>query len=181
VLYDHPPHILFGQKAPLILPFIPETTSVFDSEIRELLVYTVPVVPTGIQLEEGEISLDAFSRRSRRDREYFLKYAGCDVSINWGSRAVYYLGNVGKDECLRRLEEAARQTHNGSLWVLQPRVEMKTSVNYLAKSTEEHRTEDMTAKFSTFYGPSGPLSVVAQFRSFYKVHGQPDTVMTLCL
>jgi len=181
VVYDHPPHILFGQKAPLILPFLPETRDMFDDDVREVLVHTAPVTPKGVMLETGEpISLAAFAKLPRRKRDYFLKYGGCDVSRNWGSRAVWSLANVGHEECRRRLEEAAESLRMGSLWIMQPRVARRETVQFVGRDGET-RTEVMTPKYGAFHGPSGVLGLYAQYRRFYKVHGQPDTVMTVAI
>jgi len=177
-IFDHPPHILFGQKAPLILPFLEETAGHFSDEIRALLVTTTVLGADGhVIAAEDAMSAQQFAELPRSRRQYFLKYAGCDVSRNWGSRAVYNLGNISREQCLHRLKQAADDTRRGGLWVLQPRVVAHENVEfYNVEGSIQSRS--MVAKFSVFHGPQGALSATAQYRDFYKVHGQSDTVMT---
>ena len=179
IKYDHPPTILYGQKISLVLPFLDETRDRFDDEIRSNLIYSYPVRPRGFRLPDGQwTTLEDFAKRQRRLRQYFLKYAGCDVSINWGSRAVFNLGNIGREECLRRLEAAASDYVRGKVWLVQPSEAEHTTVSYFSVEGDELQA-DMTSKYSGFYGPDGLLGVLVQYRRFYKVHGQPDTVASI--
>ena len=52
--YDLPPMHLFDQKAILALPFWDKTKQYFSEEIRDILVYTAPLIDDNIRLESGE-------------------------------------------------------------------------------------------------------------------------------
>ena len=177
--YDYPPHVLFDQKLPLAFPFWDVTRDRFDDDIRQCLLYTYPVTADGFRLLGGEwMSVENFSRQDRSKRAYFLKYAGCDIAINWGARAVFSLRRMGQDECLRRLRAAATDYNRGRPWIIQEGEETQETVSFYARQggVAEKR---MTAKFSGFFGPSGLLGGMSQHRSFYKVHGQDETVVSV--
>ena len=100
LIYDLPPIGLFDQKMLLALPFWSQTRAFYGDEVRALFPYTTILTPEGINLEDGSlVTIEKFSSLSRRQRAYFLKYAGADVSRNWGSRAVYHLGKLSRERC----------------------------------------------------------------------------------
>jgi hypothetical protein len=181
LIYDFPPHVLFDQKATLALPFWHLTASHFDEEIRSIILYNDFVTPAGFTLENGEsCTLESFAMRPRRERRYFLKYAGCDVSINWGSRGVISLSNCGRDECLARLQRAAAAYERGQVWTIQLGHTTHEEVSYYDRNGALE-TKIMTPKFSGFYGPFGLLGVLLQHRRFYKVHGNEETAVSIVM
>jgi hypothetical protein len=132
ILYDLPPVVLFDQKISLALPFLDETKGFYDDHARSVIVHNYPVSKDGFRVETGEwTSLEDFARRPRSGRNYFLKYAGCDVSINWGSRAVYNMANIGREECARRLSSAAEDYESGRVWVLQRGETLHEDISYI--------------------------------------------------
>ena len=179
LVYDLPPLVIFDQKVTMTLPFRAETRQFFDDEVRDALVYTTAVTNGGIELSDGAaISLEAFAAAPRADRRWFLKYAGCDVSINWGSREVYNLSKEGHEKCLARLLSAAEDAARGRVWVVQPEEQETGEVEWLSREGSTERG-NLTLKRSSFFGPSGYLGTMLQHRHFYKVHGQSDTIVSV--
>lgn len=181
LLYDLPPSIIFDQKITLALPFMEVTRAYFPEEVREMLIYSAVVTPDGFVTEEGEqLSLEAFAAQPRSERRWFLKYAGSDVSINWGSRAVFTLDNMGREACLQRLRRAAEDGMRGKIWIVQPQEQLQEEVELVEPNGDLDRRR-CTAKFNNFYGPHAYLGTLVMHRAFYKVHGQRDTVLSVGL
>lgn len=182
LLFDLPPHLLFDQKLPLAWPFDPSTRGYYDDEVRNLLAFSSVVTADGVYLSQDQttlVSLVDFAYQSRADRQYYLKYAGTDVSLNWGSRAVYDLSRHGKDECLRLLQVAANEARAGRPWIIQAGDSEKTEVAWFEHG---HEIQDsLNAKRSRFFGPTRLIGALEQHRRFYKVHGGEQTVNTLVL
>ncbi len=178
VTYDLPPNILFDQKASLVLPFWSLTREAFSDDIRDLFPFTTPLLPAGIELPDGSrVTIESFSRRSRSQRAYYLKYAGSDGAMNHGSRAVYRLSNLSSDACLSFLRECLSRYDSGHVWLLQQEETQDDEIVYQTRDGAVH-TESLRSKFSGFYGPGGCLGVLAMHGRHYKVHGQADTVVS---
>jgi hypothetical protein len=179
LIYDLPPIGLFDQKLLLALPFWNRTRAFYKGEVRGLFPYTAVLTPEGITLEDGSlVTIEAFSRMPRSRRAYFLKYAGADVSRNWGSRAVYHLGKLSRERCLAELSRALSRFPAGERWILQHHQPSDESVETI---TREGATETISchSKHSVFYGCHGPMAVLVMFEDFYKVHGSSETVTTI--
>ncbi len=178
ITYEFPFHILFDNKAPLILPFWSITRASFSDEIRNLFPFTTPLLPTGIELPDGSrVSIDEFCGWPRSQRSYYLKYAGSDPALSWGSKAVYRLSNMSSDACLDFLRQCLARFEEGKIWVLQKEETHEDEITYLARDGAV-QTQRLRAKFSGFYGPSGCLGVMTMHRRHNKVHGQEDTVLS---
>jgi hypothetical protein len=174
VKFDTPPILLFDQKMILCLPFMKETRGHFSDEIRKTLAYSVPLTPKGFLDHDGTwVSLSDFHNRPSSGRKYFLKYGGCDTSINWGSRAVYRLDSTSSK---RHTDLAVADYLQGRPWIIQPDYSEKEEVSYTANAELGEVTEKLTAKYSTFYGPMGVMAIRTHHRRGTKVHGQPDSV-----
>ena len=181
ITFDYPPLVLFDEKAPLALPFWSMTRAAFSDEVRSLFPFITPLLPSGIELPDGStISIEAFSRWSRSQRSYYLKLAGFNVELNWGSKAVYRLSNLSSEACLDFLRQCLSGYERGQIWLLQQEEAQDDEITYLTRDGSVH-TQNMRAKFSGFYGPAGCLGVIAQHRHHYKVHGQDDTVLSYVL
>ena len=181
VTYDLPPHILFDMKAMLALPFWSLTRQAFSDDIREIFLFTTPLLPSGVELPDGGcLSIEEFSRLPRSQRDYYLKYAGADISLNWGSKAVYRLSNMSSDACLDFLRQCLSGYEKGRIWLLQKEDAQDDQITYLDRDGAPH-TDRLRAKFSGFYGPAGCIGVIAQHRRHNKVHGQADTVVSYVL
>ena len=181
VTYDLPPHILFDQKASLVLPFWSLTRKFFSDEIRNLFVYTTPLLPCGIELPDGSrMTIEEFSKMPRSKRAYYLKYAGSDVSLNWGSKAVFRLSNMNQADCLNFLQKCISRYDNGHIWLLQKEDTHNDEVTFIGRDGSIN-VKNLRSKFSAFYGPSGCIDILAMHRNHNKVHGQADTVVSYVL
>lgn len=181
VTYDLPPHILFDNKALLVLPFWSMTRELFPDEIRDSFPFTTPLLPAGIELPDGaRASIEEFCRLPQSRRSYFLKYAGSSLALNWGSKAVYRLSNLGSGACLDFLRKCLSGYERGEIWLLQKEEAQEDEIEYLARDGAVHR-ERLRAKFSGYYGPDGCLGVLVMHRKHFKVHGQEETVLSYVL
>lgn len=179
--YDFPPYILFDQKATLILPFWEKTRNFFTENVRNLIIYSTPLLNENIMLVNGDkVSLETFSKLPQSQRRYYLKYAGSDVSINWGSKAVYRLSNYSSDKCLKLLQSCLSNYREGKIWMLQKENKEKKEVAYWNRNGQLLK-DIFNSKYSLFYGPFGLIGIVGSYRKHYKVHGQPETVIDLLL
>lgn len=177
--FDLPPLVIFDQKMILCLPFLDETKNEFSDGLRDILAYTYPVSPSGFRDTNGEwVTIEAFLKRKPRSRKYFLKYGGCDTNLNWGSRSVYRLDSESAPE---HFEQAVQDYQKDRPWVIQPDLANKEKITYFSRESCEPKVGTLTAKYSTFYGPNGPLGVRTHHRQGTKVHGQPDAVVGLAL
>lgn len=177
--YDFPPYVLFDQKAPLVLPFWEKTRNYFTDEIRNIIIFSTPICCNIIELENGEkIGIDEFSKRPQSQRRYYLKYAGTDVSINWGSRTVQRLSNLGSSKCLELLNQCVLDYERGKIWMLQKEVSEERKVTY-AERSEDIQTEKLNTKYSFFYGAFDLIGGVTTHSRRHIVHGQPDSVVNL--
>jgi hypothetical protein len=181
VTYDLPPHILFDNKALLVLPFWSMTRGSFSDDIRDLFPFTTPLLPAGIELPDGtRVTIEEFSRWPQSRRSYFLKYAGSSYALNWGSRAVYRLSNLGSGACLDFLRQCLSGYERGKIWLLQKEECQEDEIEYLDRDGTVH-TQRLRAKFSGYYGPDGCLGVLVMHRRHFKVHGQGETVLSYVL
>jgi len=172
VTYDLPPHILFDNKAWLVLPFWSLTREAFPGEIRDLFPFTTPLLPTGIELPDGaRVGIEELSRWPQSQRSYYLKYAGASLALNWGSRGVYRLSNLGGGACLDFLRQCLSGYERGQIWLLQKEEAQEDEIEFLSRDGSVHARR-LHAKFSGYYGPAGCLGVLAMHRPHFKVHGQ---------
>ena len=87
--FDLPPSALFDGKVVMALPFLKESRDAYSDEIRSIFPYTTIIRPEGIELEDGAIvSIEEFCNRPPRMRDYYIKYGGTDVSINYRQSTV---------------------------------------------------------------------------------------------
>jgi hypothetical protein len=176
--FDTPPYMLFDQKAALVLPFWSMTRERFSNEVRDLFPYTTSLLPSGIELPDGaHATVEEFSRWSRSRRSYYLKYAGADWTLNYGSKAVYRLSNMSSDACLNFLRQCLSRYDCGQIWLLQQEETQDDEIEYLTRDGAVH-TQRLRAEFGGFYGPGGCLGVLARHSAHNKVHGQDDTVIS---
>ena len=177
VFYDLPPHVLFSQKAALVLPFWSKTKNYFSNEIRNIINYSVPLLPTGIELETGTISINDFSNLPGSKRSYYLKYAGSNVSKNWGSRNVYRLSKFGSENCRNFLYKCLENFNSGEIWLIQKEDKQDDIIDYFDRDFSE-KQKKLRLKLSCFYGPSACIGILAMHRASNKVHGQNDSVIS---
>lgn len=178
VHYDVPPIAIYQQKVQMCLPFWPITRQCYSDAVRELFPYTCLVTSEGMVLEDGEeVSLAQFCALPRRRREYYLKYAGPDMSRNWGAMAVYNLSKLSQRACLDLLERVVAEPGH---WIIQRACTQKCEIDYVQRDLTVGRLK-VHPKYSCFYGPSGLLGVLNMYETFYKVHGSTETIMTVAI
>jgi hypothetical protein len=179
VRFDLPPVLVFDQKIPLCLPFLDETRDLFSDAAREMLTYSYPIQENGFRDVDGTwTTIQEFVKRPASQRRYFLKYAGCDVAINWGSRSVYRLND---NKAIPLMNRAIQDARRDRFWLIQPEISEKERVIFLDRSSSEPAEKKMTIKYSCFYGPTTLIGVRTMHRNHYKVHGQKDTVVGLAV
>ena len=180
VTYDLPPLTLFDSKAPLVLPFWSLTREAYPDAVRNLFPFTTPLLPTGIELPDGTLTIEEFSRLPKSGRTYYLKYSGANIAINWGSKAVYRLSNMGSGACLDFLRQCLSGYADGQVWLLQKEEYQEDEIAYLTRDGAQH-SQSMRAKFSGYYGPDGCIGIMAWHRPHFKVHGQDESVLSYVL
>lgn len=179
ICYDLPPSILFDEKIPLIFPFWEKTRSHFPDRVRDLFPYTGLIRPEGILLEGGEqITLEQFIDLPRSRRDYYIKYAGSDLALNWGSKGVFYAGSLSKTKAREVFDMIRQDFAAGRYWILQKGHALTGRANYINRENGLE-SADVHSKFSGFYGPSGLLGILVMQRPFYKVHGSDDTIVSI--
>lgn len=178
LIFDIFPSIIFFEKIALVFPFWKETKDFYPDSIRQIFPFSSFVTDV-ITLETGEtMTIDQFSNMEAHNRDYYLKYAGADGRINWGSKAVYNLAGH-KSQCKSLLESAAAGWRKKQPWMIQKAYHRKEKLSYLVGETME--TSDMHSKWSGFYGPGGFLGGSLINRKSHKVHGQDDSICRLIL
>jgi hypothetical protein len=177
--FDLPPNLVFDEKAALALPFWSETRRFFPDAVRNIIHYTAPLNTDGVQLANGDrISIQEFASRKKGDRAYYLKYAGSDVAINWGAKAVFRLGNDSRPTCEKRLRQALCDVEKGRPWVIQEEGAEEREITYLTRADGQN-TDKSHVGYRAFYGPTGLLGIMVLFRKHFKVHGQAESVATI--
>jgi len=179
VFFDLPPSNLFDGKIILAWPFWKETRAWYPDEVRGLFPYTTIIRPDGIDLENGEhISLDEFCSLPQGRRDYYIKYAGTDININWGSKSVFLASTFSQGKCREFMETVLQDSRRNRYWVLQEAVRQKEPVVALDPKGGLIKTDAYT-KLSGFYGPDGLMAILAMQKCSHKVHGSSETIMSI--
>jgi hypothetical protein len=178
--YDLPPSILFDEKMIYILPFWEKTRRLYPDRIRDLFPWTQLIRPEGFTLEDGtQMNLESFCRLSQKNRDYYIKYAGSDLSINWGSKGVYRASSFSDSGLKFFLTDISNQYHEKRYWILQKAYHRREDSEYIARNGDISSMRVYT-KISGFYGPAGLLGMLVMQRPFNKVHGTEETIVSLC-
>ncbi len=179
VFHDLPPSILFDEKIPLIFPFWEKTREYFTEELRDLFPYTQLIQPEGFELEDGNwITIDKFIDLPRKKRNYYIKYAGSDLALNWGSKGVFYAGSLSKSKAKEIFDKISKDFALKKYWIIQKGHLCSTKTGYIDRNNREKETR-VNSKYSGFYGPEGLMGVLVMQRPFYKVHGSEDTIVSI--
>lgn len=175
--FDLPPVALFDCKFILSWPFWTKTRAYFSDEERALFPHTAVVEPGGIETETGgRISLEDFCKLKARERDFFLKYGGTDIAVNWGSRAVFSTKSLTRGKCIESMNEAVKDFKKGRPWILQKAIFVKETID---SDEEGEGTQKAHGKWSHFYGPEGLMGQLVMHLNSHKVHGQSGTVMSI--
>jgi hypothetical protein len=177
--FDLSPSALFDGKIILAWPFWKLTRDAYPDAVREILPYTTVISPEGMELEDGSwVGIDDFCERPPKLRNYYVKYAGTDISLNWGSKGVYLASSGSKAQCKELMKGILKDWTMDRRWVLQSAYRLREKVGVLDREEHEYFL-DGYAKYSGFYGPSGLLGIIVMHKNFQKVHGSAETVMSL--
>lgn len=179
VFFDLPPSCLFDGKIIMSWPFWHRTRDAFDDEVRALFPHTCVIEPEGVVLADGEKrTLDEFCAIPRRKRGYYLKYAGTDVALNWGSKGVHLATQLTRANCRALLERILADRQRGRTWILQEDFRHSEPVAALGRDGRSIET-DAYSKLSGFYGPAGLMAILVMHLRSHKVHGTAETVLGL--
>ena len=179
VFFDLSPSGLFDGKMILAWPFWEKTRQAYDDEVRAILPYTNLIRPDGIELAHGQqVSLADFCDVPQRKRNYYVKYAGTDITQNWGSKSVFLTSTLSGIKCRELMQRIVKDSQRQRYWIVQEAIRCEEQVSALARDGEP---VDVAAysKFSGFYGPNGLMAVCVMQRRSHKVHGNPNTIMSL--
>jgi hypothetical protein len=179
VCFDLPPSNLFDGKIIMAWPFWEKTRHWYSDEVRNLFPYTNVIQPDGIELENGQrISIEDFCKIPQRKREFYIKYAGTDIGINWGSKSVFLASTFSQVKCRELMETILNDRQNNRHWIVQQAVRQKEQVCGLDRDGEPFEDEAYT-KLSGFYGPDGLMAILAMQKCHHKVHGSSETIMSI--
>jgi hypothetical protein len=177
VMFDLPPSALFDGKMIMAWPFWEKTRAAYTDEIRDLFPYTTVIEPSGIQLEDGtKVTTEQFCDLPNSARDYFFKYAGTDISINWGSKSVFKANGGSRVQTRQLMDMILKDWERGRYWVMQKACGARDPVPTVDRNGREF-TMDGYAKWSGFYGPEGLMGIMVFHKNFAKVHGSDETVM----
>jgi hypothetical protein len=179
VFFDLPPSGLFDGKILMAWPFWHETRDAFDDEVRGLFPYTTVIEPDGVTLADGErVTLEQFCDIPERKRNYYVKYAGTDSAINWGSKGVFLASTYSKPKCREVMDRILADRERQRYWILQEAVRHSEPVVALGRDGELIET-DAYSKISGFYGPNGLMAIWVMHLRSHKVHGSDETILSL--
>ena len=177
--FDLPPSNLYDGKIILAWPFWEKTRAAFPDEVRALFPHTAVIEEDGIELEDGErVTLDQFASIPSRRRTWYLKYAGTDIGINWGSKAVHLASTLSQVKCREMLDAIVADRARGRYWIAQRAVRELEPMEVIERNGTLRQTE-VYGKLSAFYGPEGLMAVLGMHRRSHKVHGSADTIISL--
>ncbi|MGM0611580.1 MAG: hypothetical protein ACQES5_10910, partial [Thermodesulfobacteriota bacterium] len=169
LFYDLPPNILFDEKIPLIFPFWEKTRQFYSREIREMFPFTELIRPEGFRLEDdSRITPEEFINLPRKNRDYYIKYAGSDLAINWGSKGVFYAGSLSKTKAKEIFDLIQKDYAHQKYWIIQKGYARSEEARALTRENEL-KTVQCSSKYSGFYGPNGLMGILVMQRPFYKV------------
>ncbi|MEH2249539.1 hypothetical protein [Nostoc sp.] len=179
LLFDHPPTLLYDAKVIMAWPFWSKSQKYYSNEIRALFPHTNIITPEGFHLTDGSwVSLEDFCQISARKRTYYFKFAGTDPTLNWGSRAVYYAGSLSKPACRQMFDRILADYQVGDHWIIQEARTMSESVTAIDRDGQEIIVDAYT-KYSGFYSPDGLVDILIMQQHSRKVHGSPETVVSI--
>ncbi|WP_368396665.1 hypothetical protein [Streptomyces sclerotialus] len=177
--FDHPPTPLYDSKVIMAWPFWATTRQYYPDEVRALFPHTHIVTPEGFRLADGTwISVEEYCAMGRSARAYYLKFAGHDPNLNWGSRAVFHSGSQSGVAARHLFERILADSRKGRPWVIQEARMYPESATAVTRAGTERSLTAYT-KFSGFYTPGGLAAVMALQAHSRKVHGADQTVVSI--
>jgi len=179
VFFDLSPSALFDCKIIMSWPFWSRTRDWYDDGIRALFPFTSLIERDGFMLPDGDwISLGDFCQRSAGQRDYYLKYAGSDIALNWGSKGVFLASDLSSVRLRKLIESIVENGERRRYWIIQESLRHRDEVSAFGRDGTPFATKTYS-KFSGFYGPDGLMGILVMQKFSPKVHGSPDTIMSV--
>lgn len=179
VEFDHPPTPLYDAKVIMAWPFWSVTRDYYPDAVRGLFPHTDVVTEEGFHMEDGSwISLSDYCEIGYKKRSYYFKFAGHHPTLNWGSRAVYYSGSFSVVASRKLFERILADRRAGHPWIVQAARTHPETVTAVDRDGTESKIDAYT-KLSGFYTPEGLAGVLAMQERSRKVHGSPQTVVSV--
>jgi hypothetical protein len=177
--FDHPPTPLYDAKVIMAWPFWKKARQYYSDSIRNLFPPGDLITPEGFHLADGSwVSLENYCKTGSAKRTYYFKFGASDPTLNWGSRGVYYTGNLSGLACHKMLDSILADRRVGRHWIVQEARMYPESTVAIDRYGQEIR-EDTYTKLSGFYTPDGLAGIQAMQKHHRKVHGSPQTVMSI--
>ncbi|MFF2078499.1 hypothetical protein ACFVXG_27545 [Kitasatospora sp. NPDC058162] len=179
LFFDHPPTPLYDAKVTMAWPFWEKTRQYYPDRVRGLFPHTEIVTPDGFHLPDGEwIGLDEYCALGQGKRRYYLKFGHHHPTLNWGSRAVYHTGSFSGAALRALFDRILVDTAAGHLWVAQDARLLQEPATGVTRDGEPVAFDAYT-KLSGFYTPEGLAGVMVMQERARKVHGSPQTVLSI--
>ena len=158
----------------MALPFEKITREYYPDSVRKLFHNTYIIKPDGfIEVDGKKLNYKEYSKIPDKKRQHIIKLAdGRGKNID-GGKSVFSLSRVRKNKCRDLLHTALKDYENNRPWIIQD--EIRQNCDYEQLKDDEIKKENGYAKFSGYYGPSGLISIQAQYKNFYKVSGSNTT------
>ncbi len=187
---EPPPSVLTDHKVATMLPYHPRTFMLYSDAVRRLFPVTYvadPYSTLAVEQERGDVAhlrLSDIAVLNTKQRLFALKYAGLDPRLRAGGKGVLHLGMCSKSRAAQLINDAVSDTCLANPWVVQRIVRKQYDVTYYTHDGAI-QTKGLYARINPFYalpreGGSELLGCPVHFRDFWKVHGQPDAVETIC-
>lgn len=177
--FDLSPSVLFDGKMIMSWPFWSKTREFYSDRVRSLFPFTNVIQLDGFDLPDGRrVTPEEFCQIGRSKRDFFVKYGGSDIALNWGSKAVFLTSTMTTGNCRDLMHRVLEDTARGRHWVIQQAFQHDDKVPVLSRDGEVVETE-AHSKFSGFYGPQGLMGILVMQKASHKVHGSEDTVSSM--
>jgi hypothetical protein len=161
-------------------PFWSKTSSYFTDAERALFPFTTCVEEDGMEWEDGsKITIEQFINIPNRQRNFFVKYAGTDVAVNWGSKSVFSAQSMSKNKITAHMKSVIQEVNAGRPWIIQKAILKKTMIKAHCPKSDNIESYKSYPKLSSFYGPTGHLGLLAMYRNAHKVHGSEDAIVCI--
>lgn len=179
LFFDHPPTPLYDAKVTMAWPFWEKTRQHYPDTIRGIFPHTEIITPDGFHLPDGNwISLDEYCSLGQGKRRYYIKFGHHHPTLNWGSRAVFHSGSFSAPALRALFDRVLADTAAGLLWIAQDARMLPEPATGITRDGEPVAFDGYT-KISGFYTPEGLAGVMAMQERAHKVHGSPQTVVSI--
>lgn len=136
--------------------------------------------------DERSYSLQDIVEMPRKERRFIVKYAGLDLRINWGGRAVYRLKMLSRKQTERIISNAlASYEKYQEPWILQKDISSKTNIEYFDVKNNLLKNADLYKLCRPYYihlpdnNDVELIDIMVLFRNNFKVHAKEDCAFGL--